>query len=482
MRNLLFFPALRGDDLEPVLGIWPSITKTLFRPTPKAPQAATPQQIFEAPLLMDDMGSSLAVCATQPFRLRAADTGLYVRAEQVIASALSPLPKWVESRINLKMSERIDSAIVFLRRYGFLVRRGEYGKDLRLEVSEAGRSWLGLPAKERLKTLLDGLLRGLTKQQEDLGYDYDRASLLPYQVRYGIGKEEDPIPSAVLSAYAPQGGDTFVHLEEFLACQVQQDNPLLPLLQKLPHAMFRFRGSYTTMPAPDELDEAWADLLRDFLRLRLLPLGAAKVGLDSEGAVCFALTEAGKYLVGAQADFRFERAPGRIVVQPNFDVVFLAPEPRAEAEIGRFAERKGQHMGTLFRITKRSILAAAAAGITAEQTFETLRQGCSGELPPNVQREISGWFAQCRRVSLRPAILLHCPDAETAARVQAVAANKVTPVTDTVLELHDPGDQAALQRKLREAGIFVSSSVRAESDPGQAGELGEDLEESDFGE
>jgi hypothetical protein len=150
------------------------------------------------------------------------------------------------------------------------------------------------------------------------------------------------------------------------------------------------------------------------------------------------------------------------IVPPRYrafsrDVVFLAPEPRAEAEIGRFAERRGQHMGTLFRITKRSIIAGAAAGITAEQTFETLRECCSGELPPNVQQEISGWFAQCRRASLRPAVLIHCPDAETAARVQAVAGTAVTPMTETILKLHDASAQAALLRKLREAGTFVSS-------------------------
>jgi len=112
-------------------------------------------------------------------------------------------------------------------------------------------------------------------------------------------------------------------------------------------------------------------------------------------------------------------------------------------------------MGALFRITKGSILAAAAAGITPELTFETLRQCCSGELPPNVQREITGWFAPCRRVSLRPAVLIHCPDAEAAARVQAVAESKVTPIADTILEFHDRKEQAALLRELRKAGIFV---------------------------
>jgi hypothetical protein len=457
MRNLLLFPALRGDNLEPLVGIWPSITKRLFFQAAKPPETVTPQQIFEAPFLMEDMASSLAICAAEPFRVRTEDSRLFVRTEQAIASALGTLPEWVERQFNLKTSDRIDWAISFLKDYEFLGPKGEYGKDLRLEVSEPGRNWLGLPAKERLMALLDLLLGKVKKRKELSGYEYEyaRTSLLPYSVRFGAAKENDALRSALLAAYAGRAADTFVRFEEFLAYSCQQNSPLASEAQKHPYMTFWIRGSSASMPAPEELDEAWTDLLRDFLRLRLLPLGAAKVGVDGEGAMCFAMTEAGRYLVGAQTDFRFEQVPGRIVVQPNFDVVFLAPEPRAEAEIGRFAERKGRHMGTLFNITKRSILAAAAAGITAEQMFETLRQCCAGELPPNVQREISGWFAQCRRVSLHPAVLLYCPDAETAARVQAVAGSKVTPITDTILELHDPGAQVALLRKLREAAIFV---------------------------
>ncbi|MGO8791712.1 MAG: hypothetical protein ACLQVL_30590 [Terriglobia bacterium] len=49
MRYLLLFPALRGDQLEPVLGIWPSITKRLHRPKPKPPGTVTPGQVFESP-------------------------------------------------------------------------------------------------------------------------------------------------------------------------------------------------------------------------------------------------------------------------------------------------------------------------------------------------------------------------------------------------------------------------------------------------
>ncbi len=89
--------------------------------------------------------------------------------------------------------------------------------------------------------------------------------------------------------------------------------------------------------------------------------------------------------------------------------------------------------------------------------FETLRQCCSAELPPNVQREISGWFAQCRLASLRPTVLIRCPDADTAARVLEAAGNKAIRITDTTLELLDRKAQSPLLRKLREIGIFVRS-------------------------
>jgi len=88
MCYLLLFPALHGDQLEPVLGIWPSISKRLHRPPPKPPRTVTPHQVFESPFLMDDMASILAICATEPFRIRSNDYGLFERSYQAVASAL----------------------------------------------------------------------------------------------------------------------------------------------------------------------------------------------------------------------------------------------------------------------------------------------------------------------------------------------------------------------------------------------------------
>src|SRR5262249_37043288 len=132
--------------------------------------------------------------------------------------------------------------------------------------------------------------------------------------------------------------------------------------------------------------------------------------------------------------------------------------PAAEAEIAGFAERRSQKMGALFQITKKSIFAAAVAGMTAESVLEVLDRVSTRPVPANVKREIQGWFAQCRKVSIEPTILIRCPDRETALRVAGIAKPFVTPVSDTVLEYRDPGgrQRVVMIKKLKELGMLVT--------------------------
>lgn len=151
-----------------------------------------------------------------------------------------------------------------------------------------------------------------------------------------------------------------------------------------------------------------------------------------------------------------------VIVQPNFGVVFTTPAPRAEAAIARFAERAGTRVGVLFRITRDSILAAAAAGFTGDQAITALTEASSRTLPDNVVREITGWFDEPRRVMLAPALLFRCPDAHTAARVLGAGGSAVRGVSDTVVELLDPAARARLIKKLRGLAVFVDEHRPAE--------------------
>ena len=114
-------------------------------------------------------------------------------------------------------------------------------------------------------------------------------------------------------------------------------------------------------------------------------------------------------------------------------------------------------MGALFQITKKSIFAAASAGMTAEEVLEILKRVCTREVPANVGREIQGWFAQCRKVSFEAVLLIRCPDRETALRVKGWAKGNAVALNDTVLEYKDPGKQRPwLIKNLKQMGLLVS--------------------------
>jgi hypothetical protein len=248
-----------------------------------------------------------------------------------------------------------------------------------------------------------------------------------------------------------------VRLGDFLNYQSKTNNGLASIVKKDRYFSMRINWQYITAPSEEETETVWRQTLYNFLRGRLLPLGGVRIGVEAGGtAFGFALTDTGRYLLGTVRDFDVPGDPAaHILIQPNFDVVFLTPSARVEADLARIGERKGRHVGTLFRITKNSILAAAATGLTRDRVLETLRQHCAAGVPPNVEAEINGWFGRYRQVTVRHATIIHCPDAETAARVMAALGKKAARLTDTVLELHESKIQAAAAKKLREAGIFV---------------------------
>lgn len=179
-----------------------------------------------------------------------------------------------------------------------------------------------------------------------------------------------------------------------------------------------------------------------------------------EGGTAFSLTEAGRYLLGGTDEFRFAaEADGEVVVQPDFEIVFLSAAPRIESELARLAERTGAgQVGALLRITRASVLRAAESGVTAEAMLKTLGEVSRAPVPANVARQVKDWFGGTRRVRIRPTVLVECPDTETAARVTGLGGSQVSAVTRTILRLDgDEKSVAALVKKLRAKGIFVQS-------------------------
>ncbi len=470
LRYLLVFVSMdRYANL--LVGLLPAVADRAAGP-PLPPEPVKTREAFAAPFRVDDMTALLVEAATEPIALRASDRTMYVRAQRAVAARLSPVPVWVVRFTSGGHTSaprdggagesdpehahgRVEAAAKMAAALRF-AQVGASGDRLHLAPTPAGRSWLNGGEGERLRAVLSAL-RALP-QRAPAPYGTDGPDFfgarLPFEPTEGQVDLREALSSAFLSV--PPGA--LVPVDGFIHFHSRARNPFLGP----DGAVVRLGRYWHTPPRTIEAWEAaWGDLLRAFLAWRLVPLGCASLGRAEDGGLAFGITDAGRYLLGAADDFELAPGPGggEVVVQPDFEIVFLAPAPRAEAELGRIAERRGSGVGALFRLTRASILRAAEQGMSADQVLETLRSASRAEMPANVVRQVRDWVQSARTIHIAPAVLIDCPDAETAARVRALGGAHVTPVSPTLLRLDgDAKMRATLVKRLRERGIFVASS------------------------
>lgn len=97
---------------------------------------------------------------------------------------------------------------------------------------------------------------------------------------------------------------------------------------------------------------------------------------------------------------------GKLVVQPNFELVALAPVSETLLlRLDRFAERVRLEQVAQYRLTRASVTRAVQAGMTAEDILRTLEQA-AGSVPQNVYYSVKEWERHARRVELWPRMTL----------------------------------------------------------------------------
>jgi hypothetical protein len=466
LRLLLVFVSYEQADADPRVGLLPAAAAR-FAPPPPFPAPVGLREAFDAPLRVLDMTAILVEAATAPLPVKD-DAEIYVRAQKALVRHLLPIPEWLQEEMEeitplrwddgsddlpAALRQRLRLAVHALKRHR-LVRVQSSGSRLLLTATRAGQQWLALPERERLKPCLDAL-RNLPQRNPESWYrestDQDFFGIaLPYHLRH---KQLD-LRSALTAALLATPEDAHLPLDAWLRHRARTDNALLAPELARSREGIRDGGRAVT---EEDWERIWMKVLGTFLVTRLVPYGGAQVGRSAEGETTFRLTEAGRYVLGGADDFSVAAAPdGEVVVQPDFEVVFLAPAPRLEVEIGRFAERTGSGVGALFRITRASVLRAAEQGATADQVLGSLKEVSRQELPANVARQVRDWMGATRQVRMSSAILLECPDADTAARIQGLVRGKVVQLTPTLLRLDAaPDARAALLKRLKEKGIFV---------------------------
>jgi hypothetical protein len=473
IRYLFLFPALREEEPEAAIGLVPRVAWRLG-PPPPPPEPVDAAESFEAPYRIGDMTTVLVEATVEPVPVRGGDGGLYVRAQKLLAQRLPPLPEWVvgaldeewddeddeedagATGIDPAIASRLSFALYQLQSAGLAkTARGRDGK-FHFAATAKGKRWVALPEGERLRERLD--VYRASGQRNPHGW-YAATSgddFFPMRLSFDLPKGKVDLRAALTAAFLSIPEGKMVPLREFLAFHGRLANPLLAL--GIGELKGRFGYSALRLGTREEWEEVWAGILVTFLAVRLVPFGAARLGRTAGGATCVGLAAPGRYLLGAADSFEYQAPPaGEILVQPDFEIVFLAPAPAAEPELARFAERIGSGVGALFRLTRASVMRGAHQGLSAEAMVATLTELSRSGVPANVARQIRDWAGAARHVSITTAVLVECPDAETAARVLALTGGKGSQLTPTLIRLPPQAlDRTAFTRKLRERGIFIA--------------------------
>jgi hypothetical protein len=410
VQSAVFFLSLRRSDLEPMIGIWPSVARRLKRAEiALVPEPVVAEATFCHPFLLEDMATVLLAANVEPIPMRRSDEKPFSRFEEEISASLLSLPAWLEEFTGATPRIRVGSALAALHSAG-LIRAGRDGEALRYNPAEGSLEWALGGIQKRRAAFLDladlGAKRRMGARRTRMeGGAPPRTATNPPAVLLSLllgagaswAETAEELLQPLVQAFGSAPRSSFLRFKDFALYQTAMANPLIPLRETGGDSAFW--SGLPPMPKDDFLEDLWQSFLHAFLSFGLIALGGAVAGSAAGAEPCFMVNGRGRRLLepggppGDGEDEDGERLAD-ILVQPTFEVAFLSPAPAAEAEIARFAERTGREVGALFRITKGSILRAARSGLSAERVIGSLGRMSKKPIPSNVEHEIRGWISQ----------------------------------------------------------------------------------------
>lgn len=245
----------------------------------------------------------------------------------------------------------------------------------------------------------------------------DEANL--YQPRYNQARQ------LVLDTFKTVSGQVWLELEEFLE-QLRNRNSDFLFYERSRVETHRggwyyssYGGNYSGDPKQvikkfDTLEEGFVSTVMSGLlyQLGLIELGFNQAEAPAPGQVdawhAFRLTPTGRALLVASASPTTETEIGRVVVQPNFQVMALGPVSLATlAQLDLFTDREQVDRGAFqFRLSRETVYRAQQLGLAVEQVIEFLAQTSAVELPQNVRRSLDEWAAHHERIVFRTGVSL----------------------------------------------------------------------------
>lgn len=333
----------------------------------------------------------------------------------------------------------------------------QIASDGRARPSRTAIAWLRAPRIDRLRRLLEGWFES----------DWDElAELAQLSFRRPYARDLPAAKRAASALFGQLPPGAWVDLDE-LTAEIRRAAP----------DYARPDGRYDTWGILDHgrlpldgfafWDAVEGRQLRAIGCFTLRRLGLVDIGLRDGRPTSVRLTPYGAALLG-EGSAPGEPSPDRLIVQPSFEVV--AP-PGASLyaifQLGRVAERTGGPAATTYRLTRRSVQAAMARGVSVEDVLRFLEEQSGRPAPQNVAATLRDWAAQHGHVSLRRAVLLETRDAallQQIRRDRRVRLPQVEPLTETAWRVR-PGDAAGLAERLRRAGYGLTEDEATDPSP-----------------
>lgn len=157
-------------------------------------------------------------------------------------------------------------------------------------------------------------------------------------------------------------------------------------------------------------EQVEARFIADVVRRSLFWMGLVDLGYsrsDLAEADAFRLTAAGAWLLGVGPAPEIPVEGGRVIVQPNFQIMAFDPVNDAVlVNLSRFAERVASERVTEFRLTRASVYAAQKSSWDASRIQAYLQSLTGAPLPENVARTLEEWQALHERIRVYPSVRL----------------------------------------------------------------------------
>jgi hypothetical protein len=323
------------------------------------------------------------------------------------------------------------------------------GSDGTMRPTQAVLPWLQLPKRQRIDVLLQAWLIS----------DFDELTILA-----GL-QYEQPGRRSLEGARR--------EVLQFLAQlppEEWQDSVALPRAMQVANPSFARAydafSEWSVRRITGELlpsETHWMDvegrLVTEIVFRPLYWLGVIEFNQQSQ----YRLSAIGRALLAGVADLP-DSPPVPIVVQPNFEVVFVRDcSLYAYFQVQRIADLvSAGSEATIMKLTKRRMHAAFERGVALAEIQRLLEEQSGKPLPQNVAKTLQDWAEGFGKLTMRAVALLEADDPALLAQVchdKRLRMPAATAVHERMLAI-DIGDAVPLLERLRKAGYGASGELR----------------------